>query len=168
MPTIEIVSLQPRSYSIRPRDFSFSVLLEDRLVSHRGLFQSFLDSLPGGYIMHLANPGSHSESPGDLFGSELIDWEYPADCVDQSYRSRSASDYRQFQFLSDHHLEMDTLLRLALQDSGEGRIVFLTDFQLSSQPVQYRILPGIEDWWRLHHSQGLTWNTAYTIGQGAG
>ncbi len=171
MPTIEIVSVEAELNSIHAAGFSFAVRMEQPLVSHRGLFQSYLDSIKQGYILHLGNSGFKSETGGGYFGSDLIDWDYmgphqglpPLDQTGREIRHEGIPG-EFFQFLPEYHVEINALLVQAGKDSSVGRVIFLTDNESGPQKPLHVSLPDVDQWWRLHHTQGLTWNTAYTIG----
>ena len=55
MPTIEIVSIGADKLGLNQYDFDIAIIEEDKLISHRGLFNDFLKK-ENGIIVHIGNP----------------------------------------------------------------------------------------------------------------
>lgn len=171
MPTIEIVSVNTWEFPFEQDDFTIAVQKENRLISHRHLFQDYLDHLQG-VILHLGNNNYIDNHEQEFFAGDLIDWDFEGKTVlfpvfDHEEKKHAAGTGQSlvFQFLPEYHKEIDQLLSLAWQHSPVDQVIFLTDFQMGPEKEMHVALQSIEELWRIHHTQGLQWNTAYIIGQ---
>jgi hypothetical protein len=67
-----------------------------------------------------------------------------------------------FQFLVDYQIDLAKIIKIALENSPVKEVYFLTDYQFGPEKGKMENL-GIEDFWSLHDSHGLTWNTLYKL-----
>ena len=72
MPTIELISLGCVELPKIPKYEHFEYILEDRLLSHRGMFQKYLDKEQG-VIVHLGSKELEGEEDF-WFAGGLIEW----------------------------------------------------------------------------------------------
>jgi len=171
VPTIEIVSVNTWEFPLDQEDYSIAVIKENKLVSHRALFQDYLDHLQG-VILHLGNHNYVDDKDHGFFAGDLIDWDFegkeilfPVFDKDDKVKKPGTGQSQVFQFLSEYHVEINALLVQSFKQSPVGQVVFLTDFQMGPAKEMHVALETIDDLWRIHHSQGLQWNTAYIIGK---
>ena len=75
MPTIEIVSILSTELQIKEEDFDISIIEENKLKSHRGLFNEFLMQQTG-IILHIGDPDFKIDKEGGFFAGMLIDWNF--------------------------------------------------------------------------------------------
>lgn len=74
MPTIEIISFERKiPIKILRSSYNFAIRQNTKLVSHRGLFQDYLDA-NNGVILHIGNLKLAKEC--FFFAGELIDWDF--------------------------------------------------------------------------------------------
>lgn len=146
MPTIEIISIGCQKVPTLPRFRGFAYQTEDKLVSHRGLFQSILDK-SNGVIVHLANK-SFEGTDGFWFAGDLINWD-----------SNDALQFRKQQSRDVRRL-METLLA----SSPTGEIIFLTDYQFgpSRKKVERKLLT-LDRFWKMHDAGTIRFNALYRI-----
>ncbi len=170
MPTIEIVSVNAWEFPLDQADYSIAIIKENKLVSHRSLFQDYLDHLRG-VILHMGNHNYIDDKDHGFFAGDLIDWDFegkvilfPVFDVDQGQQP-GAGQSRIFQFLAEYHMEINALLVQSIKQSPVRQAIFLTDFQMGPEKGERIALQSVDEFWRIHHTQGLQWNTAYNITQ---
>jgi hypothetical protein len=165
MPTIEIASINASHLGLTQDDFKVAIIEEDKLISHRGLFYDDL-SQHQGTIVHIGNPDLKSEKDVGYFAGKLIDWdvEGTADIIIPSDSDTTGADQQcVFKFLVDFKLDIDMLLKIALEKSPMRRVFFLTDYQFGPIKAQKEIIYTISDFWNLHDTEGLRFNTLYEM-----
>lgn len=169
MPTIEIASISSTGLGLRQADFSFAIIEDAELVSHRGLFYDLLRQQTG-TIIHIGNPDLKNNKVGGFHAGEVINWNYePGDIIipevvlgDPS-TDRGANQQFQFQFIDQFKSDIDSLLQTALAKSPIKKVCFLTDYQFGPERANIEILYAISDFWTLHDNEGLTFNTMYEM-----
>jgi hypothetical protein len=163
------VSINTWEFSLDQQDYTVAIIKENTLVSHRGLFQDYLDHLQG-VILHLGNPCYVEDKESSFFAGDLIDWDFEGKKVlfpvfEKEKATSGTGQSFVFQFLAEYHVEINALLVQAMKYSPVDQVVFLTDFQMGPAREKHVALETVEELWRIHHSQGLSWNTAYIIGR---
>lgn len=152
MPTIEIILLEVHErIKIKKGEYPFAVQQEFNLISHRDLFRSFLEDKKG-TILHLGNLDLQNESY--FFGGDLIDWDF-----DEEKRD----DMVYFKFEKSYIEGIKNILLKSYKLSPIHKICFLTDIQCSTSKPDFITLSSIDEFWDIHNSMGLRWNTLYTI-----
>ncbi|MFC0878794.1 hypothetical protein ACE01N_19520 [Saccharicrinis sp. FJH2] len=148
MPTIELISIDSERFEINQADYDFAIIVEDKLISHRGLFYNFLLKYSG-TIIHLGNPDFISDKKGAFFGSDLIDW--------------SDDNNDKFHLLDKYKPTIFKLIRMAFEKSKTDQIIFLTDKQVNDPEPRFKRIDSVDDFIYEHDTNGLDWNTAYLI-----
>ncbi|HLM59363.1 MAG TPA: hypothetical protein VK308_01040 [Pyrinomonadaceae bacterium] len=136
MPTIEIVCVA----QTEPLDFSdlpFAVLAENKLVSHRGLFQSDFDKLQG-CIYHLGNPDLRNNNVFAFFAYELIN---------DAIQENADEDYLKFDDEFVPHIK--AMLNQLIAASPLGRITFNSDWQFGTRDVRRLAAISEQQFWQL-------------------
>jgi hypothetical protein len=149
LPTIEIVIHDNKEkINIETTTNNLAIRQDINLKSHRNKFQDYLNN-QNGIILHLGN-SDLNENTG-FYGNELIDWDL--------------CDYDKdlFRFNNDSKKDIELLLKEIQEKSISNKISFLTDIQSYKKRAKYRTLSNLNEFWKLHDSKGLTWNTLYTI-----
>lgn len=131
MPTIEIVSLGcNRLLPIKNSRFPFFVRQNTKLISHRGLFQKYLDKETG-TILHLGD--KEFGRTGFFYGSELIDWDFDIEnkaSIDKKNDEKNLrNNFPPFRFESAMFDSIKKILKLALKYSPVNKCLFYTDIQ---------------------------------------
>lgn len=150
MPTIEIVCVnqtKPTNFF----DFSFAVLSDDKLVSHRGLFQSDFDNLQG-CIYHLGNPNMREDNEFAFFAYELIN---------EAISDNSEEDILKFN--DEFVLQIKEMSNQLLIASPVSQITFSSDWQFGTKDVQKFELISENEFWGNHDSGKLQFNALYKI-----
>ena len=171
MPTIEIISLERKKLiKIDKAKYSFCIKQNTKLISHRGLFQEFLDKEKG-VILHLGNLSLAKTY--FFFAGELIDWDYepgivhfPEYNLDEPIEEQwdGSGQNKRFKFKDEHINGIRDLLFKAQRLSPVNRVLFLTDVQFGPSECRYIQLPELENLWEIHNREGLDWNALYIIG----
>lgn len=149
MPTIEIVCVA----QAEPFDFSnlpFVVLAENKLVSHRTLFQSDFEKLQG-CIYHLGNPDLREDNDFAFFAYELIN-----DAI-----SNQEEDFLKFNDKFIPHVKI--MIRQLLAASPIGQVTFSSDWQFSSENVRRFESISEEKFWEMHDACELRFSALYKI-----
>lgn len=154
MPTIEIISVDLKTgLNLNLDEYSLAVREGTELISHRDLFQKFLNKYTG-TIVHLGNPDMKNWEPESPFFAGLtLDWEF------ESHKRNPLSYFR---FLKNLRNDVDRILRLAMEKSPNKTIFFLTDYQ-GGRRRKKRKLGSIDELWQHHDGEGIRFNTLYTI-----
>lgn len=170
MPTIEIASINAAGLGLDQADFDVAIIEENKLESHRGLFYDLLRQQKG-VMVHIGNPELKYAKEGGFFAGLLIDWsdDLNKDIVipeskmnDLDFDSGANQQFR-FKFLNEYRLDIDKLLRIALEKSPIKKVCFLTDYQFGPEKESIEIIYTIKDFWALHDGEGLVLNTLYEI-----
>ncbi len=152
MPTIEIVCVG----QIEPLDFSelpFAVLAENKLVSHRGLFQSDFDKLQG-CIYHLGNPDLRGDEDGMFWAYELIN---------DAIQENADEDYLKFDDEFIPHVK--TMIGKLLAASPHSQVTFSSDWQFGTEDVRRFEAISEQKFWQFHDSCELRFNALYVLGR---
>ena len=152
MPTIEIVCIA----QTEPLDFPglpFAVLAENKLVSHRGLFQSDFDKLQG-CIYHLGNPDLRDNNDFAFFAYEL---------VNDAIQDNADEDFLKFDDEFVPHVKV--MLSKLLAASPVGRITFSSDWQFGTEDVRKFAEISEQRFWQLHDACELRFNALYELGK---
>jgi hypothetical protein len=169
MPTIEIVSLGASFLGVNESDFSVAVIEERELISHRGMFYHFLKK-HNGTIIHIGNPEFRTDKNSGFYAGNLIDWNFKPGYIVFGDDGETLSvdfdgneDDGNFRFIEQYKADIDSLLNIAIENSPERKVFFLTDYQFG--PQQEKIETGftIRRLWDLHDNQGIRFNTLYEI-----
>src|SRR6476469_4718823 len=115
MPTIEIASIDATHLGLTQYDFQIAIIEEDKLSSHRGLFDNELTQHKG-TIVHIGNPAFKTDKDGGFFGGMLIDWDWNIGETDNIITIPDSDDTGAdqqfvFKFLNDVKTDIDTLLK---------------------------------------------------------
>jgi hypothetical protein len=171
MPTIEIILLgRNKPIKMQKNKYDFCVKQNTKLISHRALFQEFLDK-ENGVILHLGNLSLAKES--FCFAGELIDWDYepgivylPEYNLDNPIEDQwdGRGQYKRFKFKDQHICGIRDLLLKAQRLSPKNKVLFLTDVQFGPSEGKYIQISDVENLWAMHNGEGLDWNVLYIIG----
>ncbi len=163
MPTIEIASVGATDFKINPDEFTIALEIENKLISHRGLFYDFL--LPQkGVIIHLGNPYFKDDREGGFFADALIDWSYSPEYLYIPVGGESgAGQEEKFKFQDEYRGELNRLLELAIQQSPNRLVYFLTDYQFGPKEGTHEKFSSIEEFWKKHDLDALVLNTLFEI-----
>lgn len=170
MPTIEIASINAIGLGLNQADFEVAIIEENILVSHRGLFYDTLKQQKG-VLVHIGNPEFKYANEGGFFAGLLIDWGgdlndeivIPENNLDDLVQDSGANQQFTFKFLSAYKLDIDKLLRIALEKSPIKKVYFLSDYQFGPEEGSIEIIYTIKDFWELHDGEGLKLNTLYEM-----
>ncbi|MBL7914395.1 MAG: hypothetical protein JNL49_05055 [Bacteroidia bacterium] len=168
MPTIEIVSYDSTGLELSQADFDIAIIEENKLESHRGLFYDLLKQ-ENGVIVHIGNPDLKDNKNAGFYAGKIIDWEFePNEIFHTGHETSRADDHgsnqqSKFKFLNQYKIDIDNLLKIAIDNSPIKKICFLTDYQFGPKKGKKEILNTITDFWRQHDSGGLGLNTMYEM-----
>lgn len=168
MPTIEIASLNSSNLNLDPATFKVAIIQESTLESHRGLFYDFLIK-QSGVIVHIGNPDLQSTTDRVFFAGKIIDWAFEESeiVIPQSETMHTvdlgSNQQFRFQLLKEYKGDIDRILKIALEKSPIKRIFLLTDYQFGPEKANQEIIYTIGDFWQLHDSLGLVFNTLYEM-----
>jgi hypothetical protein len=149
MPTIELVCVaqaEPLDVSSLP----FAVLAENKLLSHRALFQSDFDKLQG-CIYHLGNPNLRGDEDGLFWAYELISdstSEHEEDCL---------------KFNDEFIPHVKKMLSQLLVASPVGQMTFSSDWQFGTKDVRRFEAITEGKFWEMHDACELRFNAFYKI-----
>ena len=150
MPTIEVVCVaqtEPFNFSSLP----FAVIAENKLLSHRGLFQSNFDKLQG-CIYHLGNPNLRGDEDGLFWAYELID-----EAISEQDEEGC------LKFDEEFIPQVKKMLSQLLVASPVGQITFSSDWQFGIEDVRRFEAITDEKFWELHDACELRFNAFYKI-----
>lgn len=159
MPTIEIVSINSTGLGLNQADFRVAIIEDIVLESHRGLFYEFLKA-QSGVIVHIGNPDMKRNKNWGFFAGKIVDWDFEPD--DEA--DRKAKCQQRFKFLKRYIVDIDKLLKIALDNSPVSKMYFLTDYQFGPKKGKMKNIITISDFWIQHNSEGLHLNTLYELG----
>jgi len=164
MPTIEIASINSTGLGLNQADFEVAIIEENKLESHRGLFYDLLKK-QNGVIVHIGNPDFKDEKEGGFFAGAIVDWD--VDPCEYIYipenNDTGANQQFIFKFLDQYKLDIDKLLKIALDKSPIKRVCFLTDYQFGPEKAEVEIIYTIKDFWDRHDREALRLNTMYEM-----
>ncbi|RZL19945.1 MAG: hypothetical protein EOO89_01780 [Pedobacter sp.] len=168
MPTIEIASLNSSKLNLDPAAYKVTIIQEGTLVSHRGLFYDFLTK-QSGVIVHIGNPDLQYANNEVFSAGQIIDWAFEdVEMVIPQPESMHSSDLvsiqqSSFQFLKEYKEDIDRILKIALKKSPLNQIYLLTDYQFGPENANQEVIYSIGNFWHLHDSHGLVFNTLYEM-----
>ncbi|SFH51493.1 hypothetical protein [Pedobacter insulae] len=163
MPTIEIASINSQGLGLNQDDFALAIIEENKLISHRGLFYNLLLEQDG-TIVHVGNPDFKDDKEIGFFADEIIDWSVdpndqisiPIHDTDDIIDDRGSNQQFIFKILSQYKVEINQILTIAVDNSPNNKVCFLTDYQFGPENANIEIIYTINDFWALHDSGGLT------------
>lgn len=169
MPTIEIVSINSTELGLDQAEFDVTIIEENKLESHRGLFYDLLRQ-QNGVIIHIGNPDFKEDKEGGFFAGQVIDWDLePTEIYLPEFDENDPTDNRganqqfKFKFLEQFKPDIDKLLKVALDKSPVKKVCFLTDYQFGPEKERIEIIYTINDFWTRHDNEGLRLNAMYEI-----
>lgn len=171
MPTIEIAIFEGENLRIDRDKFQMAIMIDNKLVSHRGLFiQEFENQ--NGIMLHLGN-SEFKESDEVFFGGDLIDWsstdnneiQVPKVAIENQCDNWGANQQNEFQFNPEYRTEIEELLKIGINKSKVKRIGFLTDYQFGPEEGRKEIVYSIKEFWKIHDTENLVFNTIYEMYQ---
>lgn len=175
MPTIEVISIGAKEFPNAQDYNSFALLSENKLESHRSLFDNELKNNFNGIIVHLGNKefqrNKDENNIGFWFADDLVSFnseiELPLVDIEKEKNNEKqpwGSDQTMlFKFKSKIITDLYNLLKLMLKISPINEILFLTDYQFGSEkPIQKGIIT-LEEFLEEHKNVGLIWNCMYHI-----
>ncbi|CAM3910265.1 hypothetical protein FLBR109950_08035 [Flavobacterium branchiophilum] len=150
-------------------EFDIAFIEEKKLRSHRGLFYAELKKQRG-VIIHIGNPDMKNDKDGGFFAGQIIDWDFePCDIeipqIDPNDPTDNwgANQQYLFKFLDKYKIDIDKILKIALDNSPIKKICFLTDYQFGPERGKTEIIYTISDFWTEHDNNGLCLNTMYEM-----
>ncbi|RBA28340.1 hypothetical protein [Flavobacterium tibetense] len=169
MPTIEIASFNSIGLGLNQADFDVAIIEDNKLESHRGLFNELLRQ-QNGVIVHIGNPDFKDDKEGGFFAGQIIDWDFepkeiffPEFDENDPTENRGANQQFKFKFLNNYKTDIDNLLKIALDNSPIKKVCFLTDYQFGPEEGKTEIIYTITDFWKEHDNEGLELNTLYEM-----
>lgn len=162
MPTIEIISLKAEKLDLNQDEFDIAIIEENKLKSHRGLFNKFLKKNKG-VIVHIGNPEFKDDKEGGFFAGQIIDWDFGSRILilpNFSNEETGANQSSRYKFLTDFKIEIQKIISIAIDKSPIREALFLTDYQFGSENSN-TLKIRLKDFWELHDNKGLEWNTMY-------
>jgi hypothetical protein len=169
MPTIEIASINSTGLGLNQADFDVAIIEENRLESHRGLFNELLRK-QNGVIVHIGNPDYKDDKECGYFAGAIVDWDFaPTEIYLPEFDENDLTDNRganqqfKFKFLDQYKPDIDKLLKISLNNSPIKKVYFLTDYQFGPEDGKTEIIFTINDFWARHDNDGLSLNTMYEM-----
>lgn len=154
MPTIELASIGCTQPPDLPSYSSFSCLLENKLLSHRSLFQTVFDGLSG-IMVHLANKQRETTKSGFWFAADLIDWN-------ESGHDPQHEESTTLIFLPDALLDIRDLMQRLLAASPQRLITFSTDYQFGGISHENGAI-SLSQFFNLHATRKLHFNHLWHV-----
>ena len=169
MPTIEIASINATGFDLNQDDFDVAIIEEKKLESHRGLFYDFLLKQKG-TIIHIGNPEFKTDKDSGYFAGQIIDWEFEDPDFDKKRKglksnqdnSYANQDFK-FQFRQEYKNDINRILEIAIDNSPDNKIYFLTDYQFGPEKENFKTVEDLRTFWENHDNGGLNWNTLYDL-----
>ena len=169
MPTIEIISIKSNGLELNQDDFNLSIIEENILESHRGLFYDFLLKQKG-TIIHIGNPNFKNEKEGGIFAGDIINWEFEDPEFEDKQEGLKIDEENHwanqnflFQFKTVYKSEIEKIMLVAVENSPIQKVYFLTDYQFGPEKSKFSIAKDLIEFWKQHDQHGLNWNTLYEI-----
>lgn len=192
MPTIELISIDCPAIPELPHYSSIAYRIEDRLQSHRGLFQDVFDTLSG-VILHLANKELEGED-GGWFAGLLMDWPEADDdkekdkqalaaledavsnATTEEEKNRALSAYetacfllvprdRTLIFLPEVLADIKDLMQRLLDASPQHRMTFSSDYQFGGERREGGEVT-LTEFFDLHDRRLLLYNSLFYVRSG--
>jgi hypothetical protein len=164
MPTIEIVSIGANRLGINQNDFDIAIIEENKLISHRGLFNGILKK-QNGVIVHIGNPDFKNDKYGGFFAGLIIDWNFEPGCIEipnyDNGETGSNQNFR-FKFLLNYQIEIAKIIEIGFQKSPSRNLYFLTDYQFGPEISMIREM-NLKNFWIKHDKEGLECDVKYGI-----
>jgi len=169
MPTIEIISFNSTGLGLNQAEFDVAIIEEKKLESHRELFHDLLLQ-ENGVIVHIGNPDFKDDKESSFFAGQIIDWDFeptkiffPEIDENDPIDNRGAKQQFRFKFLDKYKLDIDKILKIALDKSPIKKVCFLSDYQFGPESGKTEIIYTITDFWTQHDNEGLSLNTLYEM-----
>jgi hypothetical protein len=164
MPTIEIVSIGADKLGLNQNDFDIAIIEENKLISHRGLFNDFLKS-QNGVIIHIGNPDLKNDTECGFFAGLIIDWDFEPGHIEipdfDKGENGSNQNFR-FKLLLDYQIEIAKIIKIGFLKSPTKDLFFLTDYQFGPENAAIKEIK-LKDFWVQHDNEGLEWNVLYKL-----
>ncbi len=164
MPTIEIVSIGADKLGLNQYDFDIAIIEEDKLISHRGLFNDFLKK-ENGIIVHIGNPDFKNDKEFVFFAGLIVDWDFePGNIMIPNFdkgENGSNQNFR-FKFLLDYQIEIAKIIKIGFLKSPTKNLFFLTDYQFGPENAAVKEIK-LKDFWVQHDKEGLELNVLYKL-----
>jgi hypothetical protein len=168
MPTIEIICLKSEKLPNLPPFENFAYIEENKLQSHRGIFQAEFDQVTG-IILHLGNKNLEGKEDGGWFAGDLIEWTNKEIIIPQIKEDAGSEQWwgedqdSTFYFTPNAFKEVKSLLELLLNNSPAKQLYFTTDYQFGPSEGVKRSNYSFKRFIEEHDRYGLRWNCLYQI-----
>ena len=152
MPSIEIVCVRQNNFT-RFSNLPFAIRSENKLESHRSspLFKKDFDKLKG-CIYHLGCPHLKYKRTGAFEAFDLL-----------SKKCQKQDETIFLEFKNKFVPDIKRILIKLLKNSPDSKVIFTSDYQFSSnKPKRIKDL-NLSEFWELHKSKKLLFNTLYEI-----
>ena len=170
MPTVELVSIDCSVVPEFPCFPSFALSSDDRLESHRGLFQPEFDRVSG-VMVHIADKSCESDSAVSWSAGSLVDWD-EGEIVIPTYESegeQADAGHRQgedqldrFKFEALVLDNLRTLIAILFESSPVGEVWFTTDVQFGPSK-KTQMTTTLDEFLYQHICSELRWHCLYRI-----
>ena len=177
MPTIEIISVNAKEIP-NLRDYkSFTFICENKLESHRALFNDELKENYEGVIVHLGNKSFQKDKDKDeigvWFASDLINFESDEEIklpiidkenqIDGDKQWWGSDQSFLFKFKQSIIDDLKDIINQMIKLSPINEVLFLTDYQFGPEKPSHKGQISLEDFFYDHDKVGLIWNCMYHI-----
>ena len=177
MPTIEIISINAKEIP-NLKDFeSFAFICEDKLESHRALFDDELKENYQGIILHLGNKEFQKDKEqgtiGPWFASDLINFDFVGEVelpiIDKGNQIEGVEQWWGsdqtflFKFEEAAINDLRDILEQMITLSPGKEILFLTDYQFGPEKPLHKGIISLSEFFEDHNKVGLIWNCMYHI-----
>jgi hypothetical protein len=135
MPSIEIVSLGTDKIGFIQNNFEISIIEENQLIGHRGLFNDFLKN-QNGVMIHIGNPDLKYHKDYGFFAGQIIDWDFEPGQIaipNMDKGETGANQQFRFQFKIDYQIEIAKIIDIGLDKSPTNDLYFMTDYQFGPE-----------------------------------
>jgi hypothetical protein len=169
MPTIEIISLDSTRLDLNQVDYNVAIIVEDKPISHRGLFYDFLLT-QNGIIVHIGNPDMRQDKESGFFAGQIVDWKFEDPGFKEKRKGLKSNQKNSwanqdfiFRFLPKYKTDIRRIMKSAIDNSPRKTIYFLTDYQFGPEKGIMQTVDNLKKFWELHDRDGLAWNSLYKI-----
>lgn len=169
MPTIEIISLDSTRLDLNQVDFNVAIDMENKLISHRGLFYDFL-LIQNGIIVHIGNPDLIQDKDSGYFAGKIINWKFEDPDFEKKKKGLKSNQKNSwanqdflFRFLPKYKTNIRKIMKSAIDNSPIKTMYFLTDYQFGPEKAIIQKVDNLKKFWELHDSVGIEWNCLYII-----
>jgi hypothetical protein len=169
MPTIEIISLDSARLDLNQVDFSAAIIVENKLISHRGLFYDLLLT-QNGIIIHIGNPDMKQDIEAGFYAGKIIDWQFEDTDLEEKIKGLKSNEDNCyinqdfiFRFKVEYQGDIRRIMQSAIDSSPTNTIYFLTDYQFGPEKATIQTVDSLKMFWEQHDRDGLAWNSLYKI-----